>query len=97
MPVDPVIISDYPELFSCFLKAFPSSAVSSTHAMIDHINGEYWLTDLSSTNGTFLDGEECLPGKPTRLTPGVEIIFGDEFMAKFVLEAVGGSLDDQRR
>lgn len=30
--------------------------VSSTHAMIDFVDGEYFLTDLSSTNGTFLNG-----------------------------------------
>lgn len=30
--------------------------VSSTHAMIDFIDGEFFLTDLSSTNGTFVNG-----------------------------------------
>lgn len=31
--------------------------VSSTHAMIDFVDGEFFLTDLSSTNGTFVNGK----------------------------------------
>src|SRR5205809_5637260 len=32
-------------------------AVSRTHAGIKEINGEYWIFNLSSSNGTVLNGE----------------------------------------
>ena len=63
--------------------------VSGAHAMIDVVDGKVMVTDLTSTNGTFIDGEELLPGVPTRLLVGGEVIFGDEFLARFELVQVG--------
>lgn len=49
------------------------ASVSSHHARIDHVGGEWKLVDLDSTNGTFLNGaqitEETLSG-------GAQIRFG---------------------
>jgi pSer/pThr/pTyr-binding forkhead associated (FHA) protein len=59
--------------------------VSGAHAMIDVVDGKVMVTDLTSTNGTFIDGEELLPGVPTQLLVGGEVIFGDEFLARFEL------------
>jgi len=59
--------------------------VSGAHAMIDLVDGKVMVTDLTSTNGTFIDGEELLPGVPTQLLVGGEVIFGDEFLARFEL------------
>lgn len=59
--------------------------VSGAHAMIDLVNGKVMVTDLTSTNGTFIDGEELLPGVPTQLMVGGEVIFGDEFLARYEL------------
>ena len=65
------------------------AAVSSTHAMLDHLDdGSLYVTDLSSTNGTFVDGVELAPGQPVRLSAGAEVIFGDEKLCRFVLEQV---------
>jgi pSer/pThr/pTyr-binding forkhead associated (FHA) protein len=70
--------------------------VSGAHAMIDLVDGKVRVTDLTSTNGTFIDGEELLPGVPTQLVVGGEVIFGDEFLARFELveTADEGSGDD---
>jgi len=59
--------------------------------MIDSAAGAFYLTDLSSTNGTFLDGEELTAGTPAKLAPGMEIVFGDEFLCKFVFEEIPDS------
>lgn len=59
--------------------------VSGAHAMIDLVDGKVMVTDLTSTNGTFIDGEELLPGVPTQLVVGGEVIFGDEFLARYEL------------
>ena len=37
------------------------STVSRFHARIDKEENELWLTDLNSTNGTFLNGIRLLP------------------------------------
>ena len=66
-------------------------AVSGTHAMIDNVGGTYYVTDLASTNGTFVDGEELTAGTPTKLASGAEVVFGDEFLCKFVLEEIKDS------
>ena len=46
-------------------------ALSAHHTRLSHHHGQWWLEDLNSTNGTFLNGEKLG-------TPAV-IITGDEF------------------
>jgi pSer/pThr/pTyr-binding forkhead associated (FHA) protein len=43
------------------------------------------VTDLSSTNGTFIEGDELQAGIAYELKEGSEVIFGDEFLACFEL------------
>ena len=51
------------------------ATVSSAHAMVDLTpDGKVMVTDLTSTNGTYIDGEELLPGIPQELTEGREVI-----------------------
>lgn len=45
--------------------------MSAHHARLVHHHGQWWLEDLNSTNGTFLNGE--------RLNTPAVIITGDEF------------------
>lgn len=59
--------------------------VSGAHAMIEVTDAKVMVTDLSSTNGTFIDGEELQAGIAYDLEEGGEVIFGDEFMALYVL------------
>lgn len=42
--------------------------VSGEHALLSVRDGEFWLQDLGSTNGTFVNRRQI--GQPTRLTPG---------------------------
>lgn len=46
-------------------------ALSAQHARISHHHGQWWLEDLNSTNGTFLND--------TKLTTSAVVITGDQF------------------
>jgi pSer/pThr/pTyr-binding forkhead associated (FHA) protein len=46
-------------------------ALSAHHARVTYHHGQWWLEDLNSTNGTFLNHD--------RLTTPVVVITGDEF------------------
>jgi serine/threonine protein kinase len=50
--------------------------VSRRHAMIKVKESEYYLHDMNSHNGTFLNGERLRPGQPRRLQSGDLIEFG---------------------
>jgi len=47
---------------------------SSRHARVYPHEGAWWVEDLGSTNGTFLDGERI--DAPTVLTPGKAVRIG---------------------
>lgn len=48
--------------------------MSGEHARLTLHEGRWWLADLGSTNGTFVNGTRI--DRPTPLTPGVEVRFG---------------------
>jgi pSer/pThr/pTyr-binding forkhead associated (FHA) protein len=48
-------------------------AVSAYHARIDKVGGEYVLTDLQSTNGTFVNDEKVMSHK---LSHGDNVVIG---------------------
>lgn len=50
------------------------STVSRRHAILTRRAGSYYLTDLGSTNGTYLNGRRL--GAPARLRSGDELRFG---------------------
>jgi len=64
----------------CDLRVSDGNA-SRRHAEVTQ-DGEAWLvTDLGSTNGTFVNrGRRLLPGAPQVLTDGDEIIVGKTFL-----------------
>lgn len=51
--------------------ALMDEALSAHHARLAHHHGQWWLEDLNSTNGTFLNRE--------RLTTSAVVITGDQF------------------
>jgi len=53
------------------------NSVSSTHALILYKGGDFFLRDEMSSNGTFVNGKELEPGKPSKLADGDEIKLGD--------------------
>jgi hypothetical protein len=55
--------------------------VSRRHARIILKDGKYFLEDLGSTNGTYINrGRRLLPGTPQPLADGDEIIVGKTFL-----------------
>ena len=59
----------------------PEAKVSRRHARISLRNGQYFIEDLGSTNGTFVNrGKRLQPGQPQLLREGDEIIVGKTFM-----------------
>jgi pSer/pThr/pTyr-binding forkhead associated (FHA) protein len=59
----------------------PEAKVSRRHARITLRNGEYFVEDMGSTNGTFLNrGKRLLPGRPEPLRDSDEIIVGKTFL-----------------
>jgi thioredoxin reductase (NADPH) len=63
--------------------------VSAIHCAVTRDKGEYWATDLGSTNGTFVNGQRIAPS--ARLGPGDLLQFG-ESVAEF--HATGGVATD---
>jgi transcriptional regulator with GAF, ATPase, and Fis domain len=62
-------------------------SVSPSHCRISREDGRYFLTDLNSASGTFLNG---IPIQHRQLTPGDEISVGNSVFL-FELEAAGAS------
>jgi hypothetical protein len=59
----------------------PEAKVSRRHARIMRRNGQYFVEDLGSTNGTFINrGRRLLPGDRQPLRDGDEIIVGKTFL-----------------
>ena len=64
------------------LDAFDEDAkVSRRHARIRRNNGSYFIEDLGSTNGTYVNrGRRLLPGNAQLLNDGDEVIVGKTFL-----------------
>lgn len=64
---------------------FPEPTVSRCHASISYDDsGLAWLTDLGSSNGTYLDGKRIAPGAAVRIEDGARIQLGVAVVLKFV-------------
>lgn len=55
-----------------------SASISRIHARIIRKNGDYYIEDLNSTNGTFLNGQELDYRKPVILEKNDKIYFADQ-------------------
>lgn len=62
--------------------------VSSRHCSLKVEENGVIVTDLESTNGTSVNGEDLKAGSPTKVEPGSVIVFGDSHLAAFTLEQV---------
>jgi hypothetical protein len=56
---------------------FGTPAVSRHHVLFERVGGEWFATDLSSTNGTFVDGVRV---HRAPVGPGAEVRLGDAYM-----------------
>ncbi|HZI19486.1 MAG TPA: FHA domain-containing protein [Pyrinomonadaceae bacterium] len=64
----------------------PEAKVSRRHARITRRGGNYFIEDLGSTNGTFVNrGRRLLPGDRMPLGDGDEVIVGKTFLRFHVL------------
>jgi hypothetical protein len=65
----------------------PEAKVSRRHARITLSNGQYFLEDLGSTNGTFINRGKRLPlGQRQALCDGDEIIVGKTFLRFHIMK-----------
>jgi len=65
----------------------PEAKVSRRHARITFNEGKYFLEDLGSTNGTFVNrGKRLSPGTRQPLNDGDEIIVGKTFLRFHVVK-----------
>lgn len=53
-----------------------SGCISRIHAKIELEKGEYYITDMNSTNGTYLNGERLEYRQRACLKPGDQVAFG---------------------
>ncbi len=58
--------------------------VSRQHAVITCQAGVCHITDLGSSNGTYVGGEKLAPNVPTLLTPGAPVTMGSHSLALHV-------------
>jgi pSer/pThr/pTyr-binding forkhead associated (FHA) protein len=66
----------------------PEAKVSRRHARITHRGEKYYVEDLGSTNGTFVNrGRRLLPGDRQPLRDGDEVIVGKTFLKFHVLKS----------
>ena len=67
----------------------PDRTVSKNHARLEHVDGETWVTDLGSTNGTELvdDGDvtTVAMGQRLRVPDGARLRIGDRALTVSVL------------
>ncbi|TVU50663.1 hypothetical protein EJB05_02042 [Eragrostis curvula] len=61
----------------------PVATVSGTHARLEKKDGSLLVTDLDSTNGTYINKRRLVPGFPIPVDPGSLLIFGDIHLAMF--------------
>jgi hypothetical protein len=54
---------------------FSDKRISRRHCDVEVRDGQMWVTDLQSTNGTFVDGQRI--DLPTVLLPDAELMIGD--------------------
>lgn len=61
------------------------ATVSRRHAeLTQDAEGRAWLTDLGSSNGTYIDGKRLVPNQPVRLEQGGRIQLGASIVLKYV-------------
>ena len=78
IPRDSVVGREYPSKGSHdHFIAIPNQQISRTHAKFLNINGHYFIQDLKSTNGTFLDGQRITPGVMHPVKDQMVINFGE--------------------
>ena len=69
-----VIIGKQPSLVD---EVIPSDAISGIHARIYEKEGCYYINDMGSKNGTFVDGKPVVGREEAPLTEGTRVSLAD--------------------
>lgn len=98
IPIDDEIILGRDASLCQLVFSASEKAISGVHCKIQNIDGTIQLTDMGSTNGTFLDtGVRLVPHVPQILLDGQEFYLGDKSNSFQVqMEAVGKQCDSKR-
>lgn len=83
-----------PEAADVAFFAGERASVSALHCTLQLFRGRFFISDNSSTNGTYVDGEELLPGQPYELRDGAEIRLGQTELKGVRLRFDLGSVPD---
>lgn len=62
----------------------PVAQISRYHCRFEFIKDEWYITDLESTNGTFLAGKQLLPNTPYLLENSDFLTFGRVAHLRFI-------------
>ncbi|CAM6007671.1 unnamed protein product [Sphagnum balticum] len=73
----------------------PVATVSGLHARLEKRDGQLYVTDLDSTNGTYVDNKQIRPGAVTLVSPGSNVTFGDSHLAVYQISRVESSDDEE--
>ncbi|MEZ4871985.1 MAG: FHA domain-containing protein [Bdellovibrionales bacterium] len=74
---------------------FSHSELSRKHFRIDLFDGALYITDLNSSNGTHINGQQLVPGEPTPVSPDDRIGFGGPQLYYFKV-TFGESLSERQ-
>jgi ABC-type multidrug transport system ATPase subunit/pSer/pThr/pTyr-binding forkhead associated (FHA) protein len=67
----------------------PEPTVSSRHCRLTRLDDGFFLEDLNSSNGTFVDGVRLNPGEPVPLPNGANVTLGAHVQMPWPAEASG--------
>ncbi|CAO2840966.1 unnamed protein product [Amaranthus hypochondriacus] len=71
----------------------PVATVSGVHARIENKEGNLYVSDMDSTNGTFINEKRVPPGATAAVPPGSLLTFGDSNLAIFRVQKIEKMLD----
>jgi len=63
-----------------------SESISRKHCLVEIKEGEFYITDLASINGVFIEGKKITPNEPTHFKSFFNITFGPVTHAQFTAE-----------
>eukprot|EP00252_Welwitschia_mirabilis_P013484 TRINITY_DN2964_c0_g1_i2.p1 TRINITY_DN2964_c0_g1~~TRINITY_DN2964_c0_g1_i2.p1 ORF type:complete len:207 (+),score=43.09 TRINITY_DN2964_c0_g1_i2:223-843(+) len=66
----------------------PVATVSGAHARLEKKEGDLFVTDMNSTNGTYVDDMKLPSGTPTAVSHGSCVTFGDVHLASFQISKI---------
>ena len=76
---------------SCDYTVTGNNAISRIHIDIISRDGKYYIVDLGTTNGTYIEGKTLPAEVETEVVPDVRITLADEDFVLFIDKNEGGA------